>query len=126
MRTATLDVIAIAFPELLYSSLFGVVAFGILQAFRCEALEEIVYILVIRSLALCLEATGEENLVNPVLLVMNNAIFEKCRVNVKAIIPFVAIPCIDTPGMEIKHDLLYFTVDYYTPIDAHTGQVSLF
>src|SRR6266480_6624156 len=90
MRTATLDTIAITFPKLLYSSLFSIVALGILQAFRREALEEIVDILVIRSLALCLEAAGEENLVDPVLLVMNNAIFEKRRVNVKAIIPIIA------------------------------------
>src|SRR6266487_1528789 len=89
MRTATLDAIAVAFPELLYSSLFGVVAFGILQAFRREALEEIVYILVVRSLTLCLEAAREENLVDPVFLVMHNAVFEKRRVNVETVIPLL-------------------------------------
>ena len=90
MRTASLDAIAVAFPELLYSSLFGVVALGILQAFRCEALEEIVHVLVVCSLTLSLEAAGEENLVNPVFFVVNNTLFEKRRVNVETVIPLIA------------------------------------
>ena len=126
MWAAALDTITVTFPKLLYSSFFRIVALGILQAFWGEALEEIVDIFVICPLALCFESAREENLVNPVLLVMNNAIFEKGAVNVKAIIPIMAIPCIDTPGMEVKHDLLYITVDHDSSIDTHASEVSLF
>src|SRR3989442_9696221 len=123
MRTAPLDAITVAFPELLYSGLFSIVALGILQALRREALEEIVHVLVVRSLALGLEATGKENLVDPILLVVNNAIFEKRRVDVETVIPcfaslapryigvYIVIPRVDAPGMEIEHDLLHVAVD---------------
>src|SRR5436309_2240947 len=90
MGTATLDTIAVTFPKLLYSSFFSIVALGILQAFWREAFEEIVNVLVICTFALCLEAAGEEDLVDPVFLVMNDAILEKRRVNMKAIIPLIA------------------------------------
>ena len=90
MRTAALDTIAVAFPKLLYGGLFSIVALGILQAFWGEAFEEIVNVLVICTFALCLEAAGEEDLVDPVFLVMNDAIFKKRRVNMKAIIPLFA------------------------------------
>jgi hypothetical protein len=90
MRAASLNAIVIAFPELFYGGLFGIIALGILQAFWREALEEIVHVLVVRSLALGLEAAGKENLVDPVLLVVNDAVFEKRRVNVKTVIPLFA------------------------------------
>src|SRR5438876_3965088 len=91
VRTASLDAVAAAFPELLYSCLFGIVALGILQAFRREALEEIVYILVVCTFTLGLEAAGEENLVNPVFFVVNNTVFEKSRVNVETVIPLASL-----------------------------------
>ena len=57
---AALDAIAVALPQLLHCRLLGVVAFGVLQAFRREALEEVVDVLVIGSLTLRLEAAGEQ------------------------------------------------------------------
>src|SRR5215470_7223858 len=102
MRTASLDTIAVTFPELLDGSLFSIVALCILQAFWCETFEEIIDILVICSLALGLEAAGEEYLVDPVLFVMDDAIFEQRGVDMEAVIPFTTVPCIHTPGMEVK------------------------
>jgi hypothetical protein len=90
VRATALDAVTVAFPELLNCRLFSIVALGILQAFWREAFEEIVNVLVICTFALCLEAAGEEDLVDPVFLVMNDAIFEKSRVNVEAIIPLLA------------------------------------
>src|SRR5258706_16343439 len=126
MRAAPLDAIAIALPQLVYRRLFGVVTLCILQALRRETLEKIIDVLVVRSLALRLEATGEENLVDPVLFVVNNAVFEQSAINVEAIIPFFAIPRIDTARVKIKHDLLHIAVDQDAPIDADAGQVGLF
>src|SRR5579885_1064809 len=87
VRAAALDAVAVALPELLVRRLLGVVALGVLQAFGREALEEIVDVLVVGSLALSLEATGEENLVDPVLLMVNDAVFEQRAVDVEAIVP---------------------------------------
>src|SRR5215469_7309254 len=56
VRAAPLDAIAVAFPELLHRRFLGVVPLGVLQAFGRETLEEIVNVLVVRSLALRLEA----------------------------------------------------------------------
>src|SRR2546423_12930382 len=77
MWAAPLDAIAIALPQLVYRRLFGVVTLGILQALRREALEKIIDVLVVRSLALRLKAAGEGNLVDPVLFMVNNAVFEQ-------------------------------------------------
>src|SRR5438270_12216139 len=121
MWAAPLDAIAIALPQLVYRRLFGVVTLGILQALRREALEKIIDVLVVRSLALRLKAAGEENLVDPVLFMVNNAVFEQRTVTVEAIIPLFAIPRIDTARVKIQHDLLHIAVDQDAPIDSHAG-----
>src|SRR5437660_9787156 len=123
MRAAPLDAIAIALPQLVYRRLLGIVTLGILQPLRREALEKIIDVLVVCPLALGLEAAGEENLVDPVLFVVNNAVFDQSAVNVEPIIPFFAIPCIDTARVKVKYNLLHIAVDQYTPIDTDAGQV---
>src|SRR5579885_3695321 len=90
--TAALDAVAVAFPELLVRRLLGVVALGVLQAFGREALEEVVDVLVVGSLALGFEAAGEENLVDPVLFMMNDAVFEQRAVDMEAIVPLLILP----------------------------------
>src|SRR5258708_15771089 len=125
VRAAPMVAIAVAFPELLYCRFLGVVPLGILQAFGRQALEEVVNIFVVRSLALRLEAAGEENLVDPVLLVMEDAVFDQGMVYVKAVIPLFAIPCIYAARMVVKHNLLHVAIDQHAPIDPDTGQVSL-
>src|SRR5437899_2511687 len=84
--TTALDAIPVTFPELLIRRLLSIVALGVLQAFRRETLEEVVNILVIRSFALGLKATGEKDLVDPVLFVVNNAGFEEGTINVEAVV----------------------------------------
>src|SRR5258708_11062340 len=70
VRAAPLDAIAVAFPELLYCRFLGVVPLGILQTFGREALEKIVNIFVVRSLALGFEAEGAANTVAPLPLTL--------------------------------------------------------
>src|SRR6185312_9623762 len=126
MRATPLDAITIALPQLVYGGLFGVVALGILQTFRREAFEKIIDVFVVRSLALGLEAAGEEDLIDPVLFMANNAVFEQRAVDVETIIPFLAIPGINTTRVKIEHNLLHIAVDQDAPIDADAGQVGLF
>src|ERR1700730_7640362 len=101
VRAAALDAVTVALPELLYGSFFGVIAFGVLQAFGREAFEEVIDVLVVGSFALRLEATGEENLVDPVLFMMNDAVFQQGAVNVEAVIPLFLVPGVDAARMEI-------------------------
>src|SRR5260221_12766993 len=87
MWTAALDAVAIAFPELVFRIFFSVVPFNILNTFRREAFEENVDIFVVGTLALSFEAAGEEEIVDPVLHVTNNAGFDQSGVHLEAVFP---------------------------------------
>ena len=54
--TTALDAITMALPQLLCWRLFSIVAFGILETFQGETFEEIINVLIVGTLALCLEA----------------------------------------------------------------------
>ena len=126
MWTAALDAVAIALPELLLRRLFSIVAFDILDALGREALEENVDVFVIRSLALCFEATGEEEIVDPVLDVTDDAGFDESRVNLEAVFPLFIVPWVDLTLLEIHDHRLLSTVDEEAPVDADAGEIGVF
>src|SRR5260370_26441022 len=125
VRAAALDAVAVALPELLHGGFFGVVALCVLQAFGRQAFEEVVDVLVISSLALGLEAAGEENLVDPVLFAVDDTVLQQGAVNVEAVIPLFIVPGVNAACMKIQHDLLHVAVDQHAPVDANRRQGGL-
>src|SRR6266508_4105050 len=104
VRAAALDAVAVALPHLPLRLLFGVEAFGILDALGGEALEEAVDVLVVPSVTFGLEAAGEEDLVDPVLVVTLDAGLDEGRVQVEAVLARLAVPGADLPPPEIEND----------------------
>src|SRR6266705_1628552 len=111
MRTATLDTIAVGFPELFIRRFFSIIALGILQTLGRETFEEVVNVLVICSLACSLKTAGEEDLIDPVLFVVDNAVFQQGAVNMEAIVPFFVLPGVYLARKEIQHNLLHIAID---------------
>src|SRR6266550_1035984 len=123
MRAATLNTIAVSFPELLIRRFLRIIALGVLQTLWCETFEEVVNILVICSLARSLKAAGEEDLIDPVLFVVDDAVFQQGTVNIEAIIPFFVLPGVDLASMEVQHNLLHIAINQHAAIDAHCSHI---
>ena len=123
---AALDAVAVAFTKLVLRCLLRVVAFDILDAFWREALEKDVNVFVVWSLALRFKATGEEEVVDPVLDVANDAGLDEGGVYLEAVLPLFVMPWIDFALLEIDDHRLLAAVDEQAAIDADTGEVRVF
>src|SRR5690606_6087089 len=81
VRAAALDHVPLALDQRLIRTLLDVVPLGVLDPLRREALEEAVEELVVLPLALGLEPAREEDVVHPVLFVVDDAVLHQRRVD---------------------------------------------
>src|SRR6266511_3524909 len=130
VRAAALDQVAVHLDQLLHRRLLRVPALGVLEPLRRQRLEPVVDVLVVGPLAGGLEAAGQEQLVHPVLFVVDDAGLHQRPVDPEAVAERLALPGVD-PALEVvDHDLLVAPplvgdLQQHPPVDALTGQVRL-
>src|SRR5215210_6657688 len=126
MRAVALNHEVTALPELSYGRQLSVVVLGVTQALRGEALKKVVDVLVIRPAAFRLKAAGEEQLVGPVLLMVEDQFLYQRWVNAKEVIVrrFIAV-LVHPPLLEIQDHILPSEVEQHTPVDPDAVKIGL-
>src|SRR5215203_1076112 len=114
------------FPQLPYRRRLGVVVLRVAQALRGEDLEEVVDILVVGTAALRLEATGEEETVNPVLLVVEDLVLDQGRIYAEEVIVGRLLAILVHPSLlEVEDHLLPLEVEEHPTVDPNAVQIGL-
>src|ERR687894_2552762 len=126
MRAAALDHEVATLPQLPYRRRLRVVGLRILHTLLGEDLEEVVDILVIGAAALRLEAAGEKETIDPVLLVVEDLVLDQRRVYAKqVVVGRLLATLVHLPLLEVYDHLLPLEVEQDPAVDPNTVQIGL-